>query len=854
MNDDLRFRRVPIIRIVPLKGIKGDDGKPSSPYFDYISKINKYLYRIKYSNLNYEYAKDYFKNANVPNLPFSCTSVKDGEQLGRNLDWYFSNDVDFVISTGDTLGVSGGSDHFNYEYVSNINNRSDEIWQIVPFILQDAINVYGVHANVNVVINEYNESKVVTPLIEELEEINSIMLVRYIVDNFKTATEAVNYIRDYVKVYSTLNEFDVHLMVGDIENNYVIEFINGRTHISEHNILSNFYWEGVTTNPDGTLYSPKDSPEHIPSVENGLASYSSGVERYNIACQYTGTMRDLMNSLMFSHTYTNSSNLWLSEAVGDNLTIDSPPQLFEHAFSVMRDWWEHRNRNERKVWHTTHSCIYNISNKTMKIVSQDGDDSIPKVEYTFSLIGSSGGSGTNDYNDLINKPTKLSQFTNDQGFINNNTDNLINYYDKTSIDDLLDDKVDKEQGKGLSTNDYTTDDKNKLSLIEDEANKTVVVQSTGQSTTSVMSQKAVTDAIIAGGGVEVTQTTGQSTTAVMSQKAVTDNLSLKANLADLSDVATSGSYNDLSNKPTNLSQFTNDSGFVTDQANNLENYYNKSSIDSLLSDKVDTEVGKGLSTNDYTTQEKTKLSNIEDEANKTIIVQSTGQSASSVMSQKAVTDAIEDSIIDIVQSTGQSLTSVMSQKAVTDAINSGGVEIVQSTGQSTTSVMSQKAVTDNLSLKANSSDLSNVATSGSYNDLSNTPTSLSQFTNDLDLISSSDLEQSTGQSTSSAMSQKAITDELESKASTQTFNSSLIATDWVGASAPYTQTINIDGILSTDNPIVDVVLDNSTSTAIDQLDSWSCVSDISTAQGSITATCFESKPTTTIPIQLKIVR
>ena len=53
-----------------------------------------------------------------------------------------------------------------------------------------------------------------------------------------------------------------------------------------------------------------------------------------------------------------------------------------------------------------------------------------------------------------------------------------------------------------------------------------------------------------GGGPTVVQTTGQSTTDVMSQKAVTDELALKADASSLATVATSGSYNDLRNKPT----------------------------------------------------------------------------------------------------------------------------------------------------------------------------------------------------------------------------------------------------------------------------------------------------------------
>lgn len=50
--------------------------------------------------------------------------------------------------------------------------------------------------------------------------------------------------------------------------------------------------------------------------------------------------------------------------------------------------------------------------------------------------------------------------------------------------------------------------------------------------------------------VDIVQSIGQSTSAVMSQKAVTDELNKKANSADLATVATSGNYNDLLNKPT----------------------------------------------------------------------------------------------------------------------------------------------------------------------------------------------------------------------------------------------------------------------------------------------------------------
>lgn len=83
------------------------------------------------------------------------------------------------------------------------------------------------------------------------------------------------------------------------------------------------------------------------------------------------------------------------------------------------------------------------------------------------------------------------------------------------------------------------------------------------------------------------------------------------------------------------------------------------------------------------------------------LVQTGGTSETDVMSQKAVTQAIDEARgslgVNVVQETGQSTSYVMSQKAVTDALATVASlvpEIKQTSGQSTEDVMSQKAVTD----------------------------------------------------------------------------------------------------------------------------------------------------------------
>lgn len=321
-------------------------------------------------------------------------------------------------------------------------------------------------------------------------------------------------------------------------------------------------------------------------------------------------------------------------------------------------------------------------------------------------------------------------------------------------------------------------------------------------------------------------------------------LMLKGDKGDKGDSGGPGGttdYNDLINKPTKLSDFANDGVFITNTTDGLINYYQKNEVynqietNNLLNGKVDKVAGKGLSTEDYTTAEKNKLANIDPDADRTTVVQGTGNSVTSVMSQNAVTDCLSGKV------NTSDLATVAISGSYNDLSNAPNIPlVVQTTGSSTTDVMSQNAVTDSLSGKANTNDLAAVATSGSYNDLSNTPTIPS-------------VVQTTGSSTTDVMSQNSITTELNNKATTALYNATLTSSGWSNA-APYVQTVNISGILTTDTPIADVVLDSNTPTAISQISAWACVSKIETSNGSITATCLENVPTIDIPIQLKVVR
>ena len=146
------------------------------------------------------------------------------------------------------------------------------------------------------------------------------------------------------------------------------------------------------------------------------------------------------------------------------------------------------------------------------------------------------------------------------------------------VDTTVSGKVDKVDGKGLSTNDYTTTEKNKLAGIEAGANNYSLPVATSTSLGGVKS------------GTDIT-------------------------------VDSSG----------NVSVNDDSHNHIISNIDNLQ---------STLDSKVDSVDGKGLSTNDYTTAEKNKLAGIDTGANKTIVDSALSSTSTNPVQNKVVNTAL----------------------------------------------------------------------------------------------------------------------------------------------------------------------------------------------------------------------
>ena len=172
-------------------------------------------------------------------------------------------------------------------------------------------------------------------------------------------------------------------------------------------------------------------------------------------------------------------------------------------------------------------------------------------------------------------------------------------FDITPIIFSLSNKVDKVLGKDLSTNDYSTIDKIKLSLITgantgDETNTTIksklgITALSGANTgdQDVSSFATITDLALKANTTEVNASLGLKA----NSSDVTTSLDLKANVSDLA---------------TGLALKANS----IDMTSLLGLKANTTDLNSGLVLKVDKIAGKDLSTNDYTTTEKNKLAAI----------------------------------------------------------------------------------------------------------------------------------------------------------------------------------------------------------------------------------------------------
>lgn len=355
-------------------------------------KLEDYLYKIEYPSLDYEYAHKYFRNNYDILSDGSCSAVYSSNGLfGKNLDLTYDESVSFIVinkfGTYDVIGVAGGIKRLNKDFVES--GRHSKLYKILPFVINSGMNSAGVYAGLNIVPNgDAGETTGTNP--DSLERVNALMLVRYILDKCGSAKEAIWKIQmtDVYCPHTDDRSEEYHLIVGDEKECYIVEFIDNKTviiPIIEYKWITNYYRDGVEFNSDGTIDWTTLTPHANGTYRNNIIAETFAGSDMITEEQMKELMRD---KLRYTRTYEEPE--WYDEFCGvypvyGDLTqelLHNDPSSFDGIFNEAKSQYEERVRGLTSTWQTVSSTIYNIVDKTINIVVDEGD-----VEYEFDIAG-----------------------------------------------------------------------------------------------------------------------------------------------------------------------------------------------------------------------------------------------------------------------------------------------------------------------------------------------------------------------------------------------------------------------------------------------------------------------------------
>lgn len=309
-------------------------------------------------------------------VEFNCSSVRNGNYYGRNLDFFISETAEVIVHTPAREGRHASVG------IASVNQRTDadfekgltpEDFYILPWGMYDGINDAGLFCNINV--TPYADGGDNPGTNPGMPDIYNPFLIRALLDNCGSVDEAVDFINGHNVIGKEMGGFNLHFMIGDPEKTVVVEFINNEAVVKEQNIMTNFYVNLL--------------PEFTPAAD-GIERYNILLENYAEGGESMEGMRNLLKRVRFSQAYDPEMKpFWKSEfAIEGYTTSDAPVELVLADPSVQKSLADFKHYKETgeyepemKLWYTEHNSTYDIQNRKLWVTVHEDYDNY----YEFTL-------------------------------------------------------------------------------------------------------------------------------------------------------------------------------------------------------------------------------------------------------------------------------------------------------------------------------------------------------------------------------------------------------------------------------------------------------------------------------------
>lgn len=353
-----------------------------------IKKVDNYLYEVTYNDYDYSIADSVVADVVSSFKPGACSCARKGDFVGRNYDWYFDEEATFVIHTPAANGRHATLSVSSLPFITDkeaSEKTYSEYYTILPFVTLDGINDCGLVCSMNIIPGDDNVLTTGTnPGAENLFE---LFALRYLLDYASSVDEAVGLLNK-MNIYGVriegISDYEVHLMLSDATKTVAVEFIDNKIVVVPCSVMTNFFLFGY----DGTRAS--------------LTPHAQGVERYAILenniddVSTKNEMIELMKKVRFTqYVDLNMPVFWYSDHSGvlkdfGDLTKDdigetclcgdvSRAGAYAERIRLERENYL-RGERDSSTWHTLHTSVYSISNRSLTILVQERD-----TQYSFTL-------------------------------------------------------------------------------------------------------------------------------------------------------------------------------------------------------------------------------------------------------------------------------------------------------------------------------------------------------------------------------------------------------------------------------------------------------------------------------------
>ena len=359
-----------------------------------VKRVTDYLFEITCDG--YEQGlpavNEYFRKYN-PKLG-GCSSVQNGAIRGRNYDWTFDEEPEFVIHVpADASGRHASVGVCATTEVTAADIENGEIGKVIgllPYLTLDGINDAGLTVNINVV-GYQEKGDYVMKNDDPADDVCPLMVPRLLLDRASTVDEALAMMAD-MDIFSLGTQDEAHYMItgrrsaeSDAVDTVVVELIPGGDRRYQLSVLSlnngdfvdgmpimtNFHLTGF----DGSVESLTRHPMGYERWQALRASFAQGAT--------VRGMLDLMKKAYYTRTYDLFTDpYWYSELTAGDLDmtrvgepcLHGDPDAAGPFADTVRDAVEKYSAMKRdgRTWHTVHTSVYDTESKTLYVMPQEG--------------------------------------------------------------------------------------------------------------------------------------------------------------------------------------------------------------------------------------------------------------------------------------------------------------------------------------------------------------------------------------------------------------------------------------------------------------------------------------------------